>query len=419
MSPSESAGQNVLSAKNDGPRPIIRRVRAYVLGIAPALSRPTARPILRIIALAISVRLTAAMLAFLANLMFPAAGSEPYTVYRRANAFWDAFARHDSGWYIGIARQGYRFMPQGRHNMAFFPIYPLAMRRVARELGGSRPDFAYAGILISWTSFVLAMIMLYRLARMDIDEDAAERSVLYAAVFPFAFFYGVIYSESLFLLLIVTAFYCFRTRQPILGGASAALATATRVNGVMALPALAWLVYRGMRSLPKERVRWLLGLALAPCGILAYSLYVLGVTGSPFEWYASITRWEYHPGGPPWILFGKLIFNLATRPYSYLCEASAPIDTLNGLTALGVIICLPFVWKKLGTAYGLFILANLWLPLSSGIYEGLGRYCLVLFPFFIWLGVFRSRLLKSVLLVVFAMTFTLCAALYATLRAML
>ena len=72
---------------------------------------------------------------------------------------------------------------------------------------------------MSWLCFVLAMVALYYLARLDLPRRRAERAVLLTTVFPFAFFFGVAYSESTFLLFTVLAFYVFRTRRWMLGGA--------------------------------------------------------------------------------------------------------------------------------------------------------------------------------------------------------
>ena len=90
----------------------------------------------------------------------------------------------------------------------------------------------------------------------------------------------------------------------------------------------------------------------------------------------------------------------------------APYDTLNGIAALACLGVIPFVWRRFGAGYGLFMLANLWLPLSSGQFEGLGRYCTVLFPVFIWLATLRSRLVFDGVIVVFATLYTLCLALF-------
>jgi hypothetical protein len=91
-------------------------------------------------------------------------------------------------------------------------------------------------------------------------------------------------------------------------------------------------------------------------------------------------------------------------------------DTLYGVTALAFAATIPFVWRRFGAAYGVFMLVNLYLPLSSGAFEGLGRYCSVLFPAFIWLASIRSRFVYTSLVVVFALFYTLGLALFSTVR---
>jgi Gpi18-like mannosyltransferase len=168
----------------------------------PADARGISRVVLRIAGAALVFRVLSACIGFLVNAIFPLAQREQFTVFGRTNHFWDAFARWDSGWFYGIARNGYAFVEGGRSNLAFFPAYPLSMRYVAHLFGADQQsDYFIAGILVSWTAFVLAMIVLYRLALLELgDEIAATRSTVYASVFPVAFFLGVVYSESLFLL---------------------------------------------------------------------------------------------------------------------------------------------------------------------------------------------------------------------------
>jgi ethanolamine transporter EutH len=104
---------------------------------------------------------------------------------------------------------------------------------------------------------------------------------------------------------------------------------------------------------------------------------------------------------------------LVTQPYHYLVhEPMAPYDTLNGLAALVAILAVPVVWWRLGTAYALFMLANLALPLSSGQYEGLGRYTTVLFPIPILLGTIEQPASRMLALGLGAAFYTLCLALF-------
>jgi hypothetical protein len=62
------------------------------------------------------------------------------------------------------------------------------------------------------------------------------------------------------------------------------------------------------------------------------------------------------------------------------------------------------------------MLLNLLLPLSTGAFEGLGRYCSILFPCFIWLASIRSRPAGTALVVVFALFYTLGLALFTTIH---
>jgi hypothetical protein len=375
----------------------------------------------RIAVQALAFRVLSALLAFLANISLPAYRPEQFApMFGTRSPFWDTFVRHDSGWYFQIARDGYRFVTGGAPvglgkpgKIAFFPVYPLMMRYAGR-LFGHQPAAPYlGGILVSWAAFMMAMIALYHLARLDLQATRARRAVILMTIFPFAIFFGVVYTESVFLLFTVASFLCFRTRRWMLGGCCGAIATATRVNGILMLPALAWIAWQSAEPNARDRLRAGLGVACVAAGIGAYSLYVYQLTGNPLEWATSIERWNYYPGGTPWLALVRLAQALGTRPYQYLAsEPLAPYDTLNGLTALLFVVAVPLVWRRFGAGYGLFMAANLWLPLSSGQYEGLGRYCAVLFPFFLWLAQVRSRVVFGSAVLVSAMLYPLCLALF-------
>ena len=226
---------------------------------------------------------------------------------------------------------------------------------------------------MAWTSFALAMVALFYLARLDLPRRHAERAVLLTAVFPFAFFFGLVYTESLFLLLTVLSFYGFRTRRWWLGGAAGALATATRVNGILLLPALAWIAWRAAQPTIRDRARAAAGVLFVAAGVGAYSVFVYRLSGNPFEWATSIRRWGYYPGGAPWTAPILLIKWLLLHPYAYLAgDHMAPYDTLYGVTGILFLVAVPLIWRRLGAAYGLFMLLNLWLPMSSGVFEGVG-----------------------------------------------
>lgn len=392
-------------------------VRAASARLARPVSVPPPRSIalpieLRIIILALCFRLVGASAGFIANVAIPDYQNQGFTVMERPDPFWDRFARWDAGWYYGIASGGYKYVEGGRNNLAFFPVYPQLMGVLGRAFGGAQHDFYFAGIVISWLAFAAAMALLYRLARLDLPHESALRATAYAAVFPSAYFFGVVYSEALFFLALISAALALRTRRWLWAAVAAAIMTATRVNGVMFLPALAIIGWCAAES-ERDRTRALIAAACGLAGIGSYSLYVYGVTGDPLEWYESITRWGYYPGGNP--LSGLLAIggHLLTQPAHFIAsEPLAPYDTLNAVTATAVLLTVPFVWRRFGFGYAGVIVMGLMLPLSSGQFEGLGRYCSVLFPLPILLGSLKGETRHLGLLTGFVLFYTLGLVLF-------
>jgi hypothetical protein len=368
----------------------------------------------RIFIAAILFRVFSALLAFLANETFPPLQNQGFTVFRTPHAFWDAFARYDAGWYHGIASKGYVYGAGGRNNLAFFPLYPMMMRAGGTLLGSRQEDFYFAGVVVSWLAFAAAMVVLYKLARLDLDERGTLRAVLYAAIFPFAYFFGVVYSESLFFLGLVGAAYAFRTRQWAWGALAGAAMTATRVTGVMAVPGLAWIAWRAAGGNRRDRVLAAIAVAGTLLGIGAYCVYNYVVSGTPFAWYDAITHWNYAPGQNPVAMPFTVLRALVTRPFTYLSDGMAPYDTLNTLAAVGAFVLLPLIVKRFGTGYALIVAGGLILPLSSGQLEGLGRYASVQFPLALALASVRSEVTHTTLIAVFAMLYAICMALFVT-----
>jgi hypothetical protein len=360
---------------------------------------------------AFGFRVVSAALAFFINLAFNP--PRTMTVFQRPSAFWDAFAHFDSGWYEPIARDGYRYFVDSRSNIAFFPGYPMFMRYVGRLFPHGYEQFYFGGIVVSWTCFVLAMAALYYLARLDLPRVRARRAVLLTAVFPFSFFFGAVYSESMFLLFTVLAFYSFRTRRWIVGGLCASIAIVTRVPGILMLPALAWLAWKHAEPTRRDRGLAVVGLALSVTGFAWYCAFIYSLSGNPLEWVATIQRWNYHPGGAPWRAPLTLLDKLLMHPYTYLTtDPNALYDTLYGVTGLVFLVLTPLVWRRFGAAYGIYMLLTLWLPLSSGVFEGMGRYCSILFPAFIWMATIRSRAVTGVLVAFFGLFYTLGLTLF-------
>jgi Gpi18-like mannosyltransferase len=370
----------------------------------------------RVFVAALTFRLVSALFAFLCNVVFPDLDDQGFGVFpRQDHLFWDTFARYDSGWYQQIASQGYEYKGVGRNNIAFFPAYPLLMRAGGWLLGGRQQDYYFAGIVISWLSFAAAMTVLYRLALLDLPRPAAIRAVAYCAVFPAAFFLGMVYSESLYLLAVLSAAYALRTQRFAVAATAGAVLTATRVTAVLAMPGLAWIAWAAAKQSGRDtRIRALAAVAASLIGITAFSLFTWRISGNPFTWYESITFWGYVPGARfPFATLASLLQTLFTRPYSFLAtERMAPYDTINAAAALLALSLVPLIWKRFNPGYALIVLAALLLPLSSGQFEGLARYTAVQFPVALALASLQGELRQQMFLVTSAVLYGICLAMF-------
>ena len=68
-----------------------------------------------------------------------------------------------------------------------------------------------AAYLVSLAAFLGALVLLHRLTELELGRRLARPTLLLLAVFPAAVYFGAPYSESLFLLLAVGAFYAARS----------------------------------------------------------------------------------------------------------------------------------------------------------------------------------------------------------------
>ena len=217
--------------------------------------------------------------------------------------------RWDAGWYLDIAVHGYRWSPEdnGQQNVAFFPAYPALMSLGAALVNaGNEPEglgarLSYeryyvrhiaAGLFIALGAFLWGLAYVYRLAREDLDDRSATSAILLLCVFPFAVFYGAPYSENLFLLATVAAFFHGRRGEWAAACAWGALAGLTRPNGFALRVPLALLALQARARSPRA---WL-AVAAPLGGLAAFSLYLLAQPGNPFAWLEAHAAWGRSTG---------------------------------------------------------------------------------------------------------------------------
>jgi Mannosyltransferase (PIG-V) len=205
--------------------------------------------------------------------------------------------RWDTGHYLRIAESGYRTDPG---SPAFFPLYPLLIRATDAILPGGA---LIAALLVANVAAVGALAMVYRLADSEFGPRVAQRATWYLAVFPTGFFLFIGYNESLFILLMAGALYAGRRGRWWWAGCLGALASATRLFGVLLMLPLAVEYFRQV-GWPSRRLRLdVLSLALVPLGAAFYSLYCLIALDDPLAFSAAQDQWgrQYTVPGAAWV----------------------------------------------------------------------------------------------------------------------
>jgi hypothetical protein len=293
--------------------------------------------------------------------------------------------RWDAGWYLQIVTGGYRYAaadPAIQQNIVFFPAYPMLTRIVGRLFGGDMIGYVAAGTVISLASFFGALIYLHALARDRFGDQVAAGSIWLLAAYPFAIFFGALYTESLFLLGTVGAFFHFSRQQFGRAAAWGLLVGLTRLNGALLVLPLAWLAMS--MAAPRLKPRALAAAAAPGVGLAIYALFIWRLTGSPITFATSHLAWGRSYQG---------LGSLVTQQYSILANAGLSgyvgtpgYDVLNAIGALFAVVTIWPVGRRLGLPYGLFMVINILPALASGGLLSAGRFSSVLFPSFIWLA---------------------------------
>jgi Mannosyltransferase (PIG-V) len=328
------------------------------------------------------------------------------------------FARWDSTWYLSIASGGYDHQAA---RTAFFPLYPLVLRGLGIVVGSD----LIAGVVISLVCFGVALVLLYRLAAIELDSEIARMTVMLVAFCPVSFFLSAVYSESLFLMLSLGCIWRARMGRWASAGALGALSAFARDSGVTLIVPVMLLYLYGPRAdrapemllsaasarrssrLGRLRPRYPAGRSLAwvlliPVGLLAYVLGLAITTGHGLAPFHAQQVWYRHFAGPfggvwdgtvaAWDGLRQLLHGPA--PPIYFSVAGGNPLTVAGQNlmlfaclVLGA-IALVGVLRRLPLAYGAYSLASLALPLSYPVIPqplmSLPRYELVLFPLFMW-----------------------------------
>jgi hypothetical protein len=310
-------------------------------------------------------------------------------------------ARWDAVWYLSIANYGYESADSPRH--AFFPLYPLLARGVGELGGGGAGATLLGAYAVALAAFLLALVLLYRLTALELGRRAAWPTLLLLCTFPASLYFGAPYSESVFLLCSVGAFYAARTGSWAWAGVAAAGASATRSAGILLLLPLAVMYLQQSDRRLRLDFLWL---ALAPLGLVAYATYLGLAYGDPLSFSHVQEFWNRDFAGPlvgVWDGAGaaldgvRQLLSGTREPVYFEAAGGDPFRVAAQNVVLFGFLCFAIagavgVLRRLPLAYGLYVVAALMLPLSYPVAAqplmSLPRFVAVLVPIFMWLGAY-------------------------------
>ena len=292
----------------------------------------------------------------------------------------DGWARWDAAHYIALARLGYSAEnPSHDSGLGFLPLYSLLMRGLVAISRVDRTDAAYAvaGIVIANLCFLIAVTLFAKLSGRILSGHTAVYPVMLLCLMPYSFFLNAAYSESLFLVIVLSSLLLALDGRWLPAGAVAALATLTRLAGLALAPALLWGAWKdGVRG-------WrLIATGLLPfAGFASYCLYTAIWHDDVLAYFTAQQNW----GG--WDEHVRFYAELFFRhPKEALTGDPRHLIIMMNLT-LGIVFLalLPLVWKRLPPPIAMFTIVTVIAHLAA-TWVSLGRYLLPSIGIYLVLG---------------------------------
>ena len=341
-------------------------------GLAAKGYMPDSRECVKVFAVTFAFRILIFLLVGLAACFILYPGSGP-------DAFLWIWKKWDGLHYVNLAELGYSGYVEDGKNLflVFFPLYPWLMRVVSLITGNTMA----AGLLLSFMCYGAGCVFLYKLAAFELGRGGAVRTVLFLSVYPYAFFFGGIMTESLFLLTTAAGLWYIRRHRWWLAGMWGLLAAMTRMHGVLLIgAAAAELVEHLGRFDWKAIARRLPALILPAVGTLVYLALNWSVTGNPFAFTVMQQHWSQ--GFCP---IADTLWYVLQNALSYPTELVRYQIWVPTILLFPVFFAL-LVWarNKFRSMYTLYGFVYLVLNYSLSWLLSAGRYLSCALPFFLF-----------------------------------
>ena len=208
-------------------------------------------------------------------------------------------------------------------------------------------------------------------------------------------------------MLVVWSFFFAKHKNWLYAGIFGSLASATRVTGIVLFPALLaeYFFQVDLRKLYPIRYS-LMPVFLIPLGLFTYIFFLYKTTGDPLIFAKNLD-----------IYGGQRSSNIILFPQVYYRYIFKILPSMNSYWPTSFTILLEFFLStiffiisilsvfKLKLSYWVYLFGGFIFPTFAGSFSSMPRYILVLFPGFIFLSIYISKLSRAVQIATFALLF--------------
>lgn len=324
------------------------------------------------------------------------------------------WANFDGVHYITIAQRGYF----ANFTQAFFPLYPILLKVFSIILHDRY--LIISGILFSFITFYIGVKLFSQLLRFDYLPRQVSLVILSLLIFPTSFYFGALYTEPLFLMYVLAAFLAARKKRWILAALFGLMASATRVTGVLLMPALLWewfitvkhtrpivmfkknkfqlnvflnIIREYFVSVIKSPITY-----IVPIGLFLYMFYLqLKFSDWLYFWHVQPAFGAERSLGvilPPQVVW-RYIKILRDVEFLSIAFLSAFLE----ISSYVFVVILLFVGhlKKIRFSYLLFSWLVILVPTFTGTFSSMPRYILLAFPIYIVIGTITNVYLRTLI----------------------
>jgi hypothetical protein len=325
-----------------------------------------------------------------------------------------SWANFDGVHYLSVAEHGYIGIGLVQ---AFFPFLPYILLHLPWLLTNGHLNTLVLGLSITNVCAFLLAAVWFVFVKEKRGERFAWVSLMCLLGFPTAFYFGALYTESLFLLFTILAFWLAEKKHWLLAGLATLVAASTRLVGIFLIPALLlelWFSWRENRKRKKgirffeelklfiqQEWQHILSIGIGSIGLLLFMGFLYHEFHDPL--YFAHVQSSFGAGRQaklifyPQVVYRSFMILMTARPYDWKYFAYAQEFLAGTLGLIGILLAMRV--KKVRPSYSLFAIAAFLLPTFTGTFSSMARYILVCFPLYFLLTNFvQKRHIFSVLL---------------------